>query len=157
MNSDIVRLLKAIAIILMALNLASCNEEAEQTKNETKMEEQVTSEETNVFANVTNEGGVLAIIQVKVKNPKKFMEYVDGHLPSLSQYGGKILFEGLNQTNVYGEQQLEDLVVVQLWDDEETFYKWWNSEEYRPWKEMRDEGAYVTLSISQQRPEKLEL
>lgn len=114
-------------------------------------------ESNQIFQNVTQEGGVLAIIQVKVKNPQKFMEYVEGHLPSLATYGGEILYEGLAQKNVYGEQDLRDLVVVQLWKDEETFYKWWNSEEYKPWKEMRNEGADVSLSISQQRPEKLEL
>lgn len=60
-------------------------------------------EANQIFQNVTQEGGVLAIIQVKVKKPSKFMEYVQGHLPSLAQYGGKILYEGLDQKNVYGE------------------------------------------------------
>ena len=52
-----------------------------------------------------------------------------------------------------GEQNLGDMLVIPLWENEQAFMDWWNSEEYRPWKEMRGEGAEVTLSISQQRPD----
>jgi len=111
----------------------------------------------DAFQNITQEGGVIALIQVKVKNPKKFIEYVEGHLPSIAQYGGKILFEGLHQENIEGEQALRDLVVVQLWKDKATFMQWWNSPEYAPWKAMRHEGADVSVSIAEQRPENLNL
>jgi uncharacterized protein (DUF1330 family) len=109
-------------------------------------------EENPIFQKITNEGGVLAIIQVKVHNRERFMEYFHGHIPSVLKYNGKIVYEGINQKNILGEQELGDMVVIQLWKDEQSFMDWWNSEEYRPWKEMRGEGATVTLSISQQRP-----
>jgi uncharacterized protein (DUF1330 family) len=108
--------------------------------------------ENSIFNKITNEGGVLAIIQVKVNNRERFMEYVHGHIPSVLKYGGKIVYEGINQKNILGEQKLGDMVVIQLWENEKAFMDWWNSEDYRPWKEMRGEGAEVTLSISQQRP-----
>jgi len=36
---------------------------------------------------------VYAIIEVKIKNPPRFMEYVKGHMPSVFQYGGKFVAE----------------------------------------------------------------
>ena len=109
-------------------------------------------EKNNIFQKITNEGGVLAIIQVKIHDRERFMDYVHGHIPSVLKYGGKIVYEGINQKNILGEQKLGDMVVIQLWENEQAFIDWWNSEDYRPWKEMSGEGAEVTLSISQQRP-----
>jgi uncharacterized protein (DUF1330 family) len=109
-------------------------------------------EENNIFQKITNEGGVMAIIQVKIKDRKRFMEYVHGHIPSVLKYKGKIVYEGIHQKNILGKQELGDMVVIQLWENEQSFMDWWNSDEYRPWKEMRGDGAEVTLSISQQRP-----
>ena len=33
--------------------------------------------------------GVLVTIQVKILQPEKLQAYIDGHAPSLEQYGGK--------------------------------------------------------------------
>ena len=144
----------AIAFLaLPSLALLSCIKNNQVQKSGTMK----STEQNSVFQNVTREGGVLAIIQVKVKNPEKFIAYVQGHLPSIEKYGGKILYEGLGQKNIQGEQDLKDLVVVQLWENEDIFHQWWNSPEYKPWKDMRHEGANVSLSISKQRPEKLKL
>jgi uncharacterized protein (DUF1330 family) len=76
------------------------------------------------------------------------------HLPNICQSDGcKAVFSSVEGGGKMGEQNLGDMLVIQLWENEQAFMNWWNSEEYRPWKEMRGEGAEVTLSISQQRPD----
>jgi uncharacterized protein (DUF1330 family) len=44
-----------------------------------------------------------------------------------------------------------DMVIIQEWPGRESFYAWWNSEEYKPWKEMRPQGANVTVTLAEQR------
>jgi uncharacterized protein (DUF1330 family) len=43
------------------------------------------------------------------------------------------------------------MVIIQEWPGRESFYAWWNSEEYKPWKEMRPQGANVTVTLAEQR------
>jgi len=90
---------------------------------------------------------VYAVIEVKVKDPSKFGEYVKGHLPTITQYGGKFLFEGQKMKNVEGSSDWM-LAIVQEWPSEEAFNKWWDSPEYKPWKEMRPQGADVNLTLT---------
>ncbi|HYS43487.1 MAG TPA: DUF1330 domain-containing protein [Geobacteraceae bacterium] len=37
---------------------------------------------------------VYALLQVKVKDQKKLVAYVQGHLPSFMQYGGELVLRG---------------------------------------------------------------
>jgi uncharacterized protein (DUF1330 family) len=95
-----------------------------------------------------------AVITVKITNREKFMEYVRGHIPSVIQYGGKFKFEGVGIENIENSTfagEKSDLVIIQEWPDRESFYAWWNSEEYKPWKEMRPQGANVTVTLAEQR------
>lgn len=107
----------------------------------------------SVFA-VPEEKTVYAIITVKIKDREKFMEYVKGHIPSVLQYGGKFRFEGIAVEDIENSAfagDRSDLVVIQEWPAKENFYEWWNSEEYKPWKEMRPQGADVTVTLTEQR------
>lgn len=90
---------------------------------------------------------VYAVIQVKIKNPKKFGEYVQGHLPSVFQYGGKFALEVAKTKDIEGTADW-DFIVVQEWPTEESFNQWWDSPEYKPWKDMRPEGAEVKVTLS---------
>jgi flavin reductase (DIM6/NTAB) family NADH-FMN oxidoreductase RutF/uncharacterized protein (DUF1330 family) len=107
----------------------------------------------SVFA-VPEEKTAYAIITVKIKDREKFMEYVKGHIPSVLQYGGKFRFEGIAVEDIENSAfagDRSDLVVIQEWPAKENFYEWWNSEEYKPWKEMRPQGADVTVTLTEQR------
>lgn len=95
----------------------------------------------------TSTGPVYAIIEVKLKNPPRFMEYVQGHRPSMLQYGGQILLE-YKRTAVYEGNAQWDILVIHQWPSEAAFKQWWDSPEYRPWKEMRSEGADVNLALA---------
>jgi uncharacterized protein (DUF1330 family) len=103
---------------------------------------------------VPKEKTAYAVITVKITNREKFMEYVRGHIPSVIQYGGKFKFEGVGIENIENSTfagEKSDLVIIQEWPDRESFYAWWNSEEYKPWKEMRPQGANVTVTLAEQR------
>ena len=112
------------------------------------------SNNENLIFQVPKEKTAYAIITVKITNPNKFMEYVKGHLPSVIQYGGKFKFEGINLENVENSTfagEKSDLVIIQEWPCKERFYAWWNSEEYKHWKQMRPYGADVTVTLAEQR------
>lgn len=82
---------------------------------------------------------VYVLLDVTIKDKTKFLQYVEGHKPSMQQYGGKLLFRS-NDMEVIEGDWLPKLFVVQEWPDEETFRKWHQSSEYAPWKKLR-EGA----------------
>lgn len=105
----------------------------------------------SVISPILGENQCLALIEVTVKSQAKFTEYVVGHLPSIAQYGGKIIFEGFDKISYEGEAKSYHFLVIQQWENQEIFEKWWNSPEYKPWKEVRHEGAEVSLTLVKQR------
>lgn len=95
---------------------------------------------------------IYAVIEVKIKSHEKFLEYVEGHIPTILQYGGKFLGE-FETIQPFGDDHLQglsqwNLLVIQEWPNKETFLKWWNSPEYKQWNEMRPQGADVKLTLT---------
>jgi uncharacterized protein (DUF1330 family) len=107
----------------------------------------------NPIKPILTEGKCLAIINVKVKDQQKFMQYVVGHLGSISLYGGKIIFEGFDKTTYEGTPADYQFLVIQQWESKEAFEKWWNSPEYAKWKLFRTQGADVAVQLVKQRGE----
>jgi len=105
----------------------------------------------NPIKPLLSEGKCLLIINVKVKDQAKFMQYVVGHLGSISLYGGKIIFEGFDKTTYEGTPADYNFLVIQQWESKEAFDKWWNCPEYAKWKQFRHEGADVTVQLVKQR------
>ena len=105
----------------------------------------------NPVVPILNPGQCLVVIKVSIKDQEKFMQYVVGHLGTLSLYGGKIIFEGMDRTTYEGEEQGYDFMVIQQWPDQKTFESWWNSPEYARWKNIRPQGADVTVELIKQR------
>lgn len=84
------------------------------------------------------------LILATIKDSDLFAEYVNGHLPTLSKYGGKIVFRSVENSTVLGHEKC-DVVVIQEWPSESTFDLWWNSEEYAPWARIRDKAASMSI------------
>jgi len=100
---------------------------------------------------VTNPSStVYAIINVTIKNQEEFVKYVMGHLPTLDLYGGKIIFESTKNVAIEGSA-IGNFFLIQEWPSEEQFTTWWNSTEYKPWKDIRHLGADVTVVLSTSR------
>jgi uncharacterized protein (DUF1330 family) len=94
---------------------------------------------------------VLAIFYLSVTNLPRFLEYAEGHRPSIDQYGGKVLFESHDLEAIEGTW-VPAVVIVQDWPSADAFRKWYNSKEYRPWRERAREGADLHLVLAKGRP-----
>ena len=90
---------------------------------------------------------VYALLDVTIKDRAKFLEYVEGHKPSLRQYGGKLLFRSNNMEVIEG-QWSPKLFVVQEWPSKETFKAWYHSKEYSPWKKLRKDAFDMNLVLA---------
>jgi len=89
---------------------------------------------------------VYAVIDVTVKNQEKLKEYVAGHLPTIAQYGGKILCRGFDPAVVTG-CWTPKLLVIHEWPSREQFQLWYDSDEYRPWKELWEGACDMNLVL----------
>jgi uncharacterized protein (DUF1330 family) len=38
-----------------------------------------------------------------------------------------------------------DAIAIQEWASEEAFNAWWNSKEYKPWAQIRDRAAKISI------------
>lgn len=94
-----------------------------------------------------SENAVYVLMDVTVKDRKKFMEYVEGHKPSMQQYGGKLLFRSNDMEPIEGNWRPK-LFVAHEWPSEEAFKAWHNSKEYAPWKELRKEAMDMNMVLA---------
>ena len=90
---------------------------------------------------------IYVLLDVTIKDKTKFLQYVEGHRPSMQQYGGKLLFRS-NDLEVIEGNWPPKLFVVQEWPSEEAFQAWHNSKEYAPWKKLRQEGMDVNMVLA---------
>ncbi len=89
---------------------------------------------------------VYVVIDVTVKNQEKLKEYVAGHLPTIERYGGKILCRGFDPAVVTGDWAPK-LLVIHEWPDRGQFQAWYDSDEYRPWKMMREDACDMNMVL----------
>ncbi len=94
-----------------------------------------------------NENPVYVLMDVAVKDRKKFMEYVERHQPSFHQYGGKLLFRSNDMEAVEGNWSPK-LFVVHEWPSEEACKAWYCSKEYAPWKKLREEAMDMKMVLA---------
>lgn len=85
---------------------------------------------------------------LRIKDQEKFNEYVVGHLPTIEKFGGKFLVKG-NSGEILEGRWESNLVVVHEFPSIEQFKKWYYSEEYRPWKELRQSCADVNVILTE--------
>jgi uncharacterized protein (DUF1330 family) len=84
------------------------------------------------------------LILVKIKDRELFDEYLKGHLPTIAQYGGRVVFRSTENTTLLGDERW-DVVVMQEWPSESAFDSWWNSKEYGVWAKLRDSAASMLI------------
>lgn len=81
-------------------------------------------------------GSIYAVLNVTIRDDARFREYIRGHLPSIALHGGRVLFRSNDNVVVEGTWKPR-LLVIQEWPTEAAFHQWYDSDEYRPWKELR--------------------
>jgi uncharacterized protein (DUF1330 family)/ketosteroid isomerase-like protein len=105
---------------------------------------------TVVSAGIANPAYLL--LDVTVKDREKFMQYVEGHKPSMQQHGGKLLFRSRDMVPVEGSWSPK-LFVVHEWPSEAAFRAWYDSKEYAPWRALRKEAMDMHMVLARQMQE----
>jgi uncharacterized protein (DUF1330 family) len=85
------------------------------------------------------------IVDVEITHPEKYDEYRASVSPSIETYGGRFLVRGGPAENLEGDWTPKRVVVLEF-DSAAQAKKWWNSEEYREPRAMR-QAASVTQMI----------
>ena len=81
-----------------------------------------------------------AIFNINVKNPENYKEYVEKVKPTAEKYGGEYIVRGGDNTVVEGSWQHPRTVVIKFPSYDKAM-EWYNSEEYKPIKNIRLDNA----------------
>ena len=60
--------------------------------------------------------------------------------PPFQNLVGTVVLESVSNLSILGNNNW-DTIAIQEWKDSEAFDKWWNSDEYKPWSEIRDKAS----------------
>ena len=77
-----------------------------------------------------------AIFNINIKRPKEYKEYVEKVKPIAERYGGEYIVRGGESTIVEGSWAYPRTVVIKFPSYEKAL-EWYNSEEYKPIKQIR--------------------
>ena len=81
-----------------------------------------------------------AIFNINVKNPENYKEYVEKVKPTAEKYDGEYIVRGGDNTVVEGSWQHPRTVVIKFPTYEKAL-EWYNSEVYKPIKQIRLDNA----------------
>ena len=84
------------------------------------------------------EGYVIA--QLKVTNPENYKEYIEKVTDVIKKYGGEYLVRGGKNVTVEGSWQHPRTVVIKFPSYDKAM-EWYNSEDYKPIKQIRLDNA----------------
>ena len=77
-----------------------------------------------------------AIFIIDIKRPEEYKEYVEKVKPIAERYGGEYIIRGGESTIVEGSWAYPRTVVIKFPSYEKAL-EWYNSEEYKPIKQIR--------------------
>jgi uncharacterized protein (DUF1330 family) len=84
------------------------------------------------------------LVLATINDTELFADYIKGHIPTIAQFGGRVVFRSTDNAPVFGTETW-DAIAIQEWPSESAFEAWWHSVEYRPWALIRDKAATVTI------------
>jgi uncharacterized protein (DUF1330 family) len=80
------------------------------------------------------------IVEIDIQDPARFEEYRSKVPATIERYGGKYLVRGGRLETLEGEWRPKRIVVLEFPSVEQA-KRWYDSEEYRPLKELRRRSA----------------
>ena len=86
------------------------------------------------------------IVQINVKNPNNYKEYISKVSPIVEKFGGEYIVRGGKSEKVEGIWPYERTVIVKF-PSYEMIQKWHNSNEYKPIKKIREDNAECNAII----------
>ena len=81
-----------------------------------------------------------AIFNIKIKKPEEYKEYIERVKPVAEKFGGDYIIRGGETKVVEGEWSYPRTVVIKFPSYEKAL-EWYNSEEYKPIKNIRLDNA----------------
>ena len=78
------------------------------------------------------------LILAKIIDKELFTKYINGHIPTISKFGGTVVFRSVSNLSILGNNNW-DAIAIQEWEE------WWNSDEYKLWSEIRDKAAIIDI------------
>ena len=82
-----------------------------------------------------------AVAEIEVTDRSWVREYVADVTPLVERYGGRYLARTSNVETLEGQRRTPPLVVLIEWPSREAARAFYESEEYRPYRELRLAGA----------------
>ncbi len=84
------------------------------------------------------------IVDLEITDPEKFQKYRELVSPLVQVYGGKYVVRGGKSEVLEGDWKPNRLVVLEF-DSEAEAKKFWNSDDYKPVKQLRHESANSSI------------
>jgi len=88
------------------------------------------------------------VVEVDVKDPERYADYRSMVPASLAVYGGKFLIRGGQVENLEGDWEPQRFVMIQF-DSVEQAKRWWDSEEYREARTLRQATSDTRMIVVQ--------
>jgi uncharacterized protein (DUF1330 family) len=86
------------------------------------------------------------VVEVDVKDPERYADYRSMVPASLALYGGKFLIRGGQVENLEGDWEPQGFVMLQF-DSVEQAKRWWDSEEYREARDLRQATSETKMIV----------
>ena len=86
------------------------------------------------------------IANVRVTDPDRFPEYSSQVLPTVERYGGRYLARGGKAEVLEGDWEPHRLVILEF-ENMGRLREWYDSPEYAPLKQLRDEVAVTEFVL----------
>jgi uncharacterized protein (DUF1330 family) len=86
------------------------------------------------------------VVEVDVKDPERYADYQAMVPASLELYGGKFLIRGGAVEKLEGDWEPSRFVVIEF-DSVEQAKRWWDSDEYRQARNLRQETSESKMIV----------
>ena len=86
------------------------------------------------------------VVEIHVKDPERYADYRTMVPSSLEAYGGKFLVRGGAVERLEGDWEPSRFVVIEF-DSVEQAKRWWDSDEYRQARNLRQETADTRMIV----------
>lgn len=86
------------------------------------------------------------IVNVDVKDPVRYQDYIKAVPPTLASFGGRFIVRGGRAERLEGSFEPKRIVVIEF-RDADTARAWWNSDDYAAPKALRQATAATDLIL----------
>ena len=86
------------------------------------------------------------VVQVDIKDPERFEDYRAMVPASLAAYGGRYVVRGGALETLEGSWQPSRMVIIEF-DSVEQAKRWWDSDEYREARDLRQATADTQMIV----------